>query len=76
LYIYYFQVNKCLNLSMFGDKTFEAFIYLDLYCNIFGYDSVSLVEGYQPVRGTFCFHSASSLVTPNLLTTILKECQY
>jgi hypothetical protein len=61
---------------MFGDETFEAFIYLDSYCDILGYDSFSLVDVYQPVGGTFCFHSASSLVTPSLLTTILKECQY
>jgi len=61
---------------MFGDKTFEAFIYLDSYCNILGYDSVSLVDGYQSVGGTFCFHSASSPVKPSSLTMILKECQY
>lgn len=38
---------------MCGDKTFEVFIYLDSYCDILGYDSVSLVDVYQPVGGTF-----------------------
>lgn len=61
---------------MFGDKTFEALIYLDSYCNTVGFDSISLVDCYQPVGVTFCFHSASSLITPRLLTTILRECQY
>jgi hypothetical protein len=29
---------------MFVDKTFEDFIYLDSYCDMLGYDSVSLVD--------------------------------
>jgi hypothetical protein len=61
---------------MFGNKTLEALIYVDSYCNILVYDSISLVDGYQPVGGTFCFHSVSSLAKPSLLTTILKQCQY
>jgi len=43
---------------MFGDKTFEDFIYLDSYCDILSYGSVSLVDGYHSVGGTFYFHSA------------------
>jgi hypothetical protein len=38
---------------MFDDKTFEASVYLVSYCDILGYDNVSLVDGYQPVGGTF-----------------------
>ena len=73
LYIDCCQVKKCLNI--FGGKTFEAFTYLDSYCNILSCDSVSLVHGHQPVWGTFCLLSASALLTSNLLTTFLKECQ-